>query len=519
MYNVLVVDDEKIHRKGILSLLEEFCPEDMLWEAADGTEALEIMRNMPCEIVISDIRMAKMDGLSLLREVKNIRPEVSFIIVSGYADFAYAREAIAFQASAYLLKPVDRTELEKTIIEVKRKYRGDEETKYKVSSMEERLKETVPIYMEWLLNQYITGAGVRPREQLDSFLPMKQSGFMILTKIKKEGRLEEKERREIGYVIKKSLEPSSAITFSVNQLHNTLATLVLGDDRPGERKLRNIAYLLEAENNTAADKIYFAVSLIHENMSVKGVETFSEAACALKYSFYEDRHILWAESYLENAREETAWNMDELINAIRQGETELAEKLYEELLEKGALGHQIAPEIMKRKVVFLFFRILRTLEPFLEKETIPMLNEKDSRIMEAEWYGSLLSEGRLLLFKIGRSMEKQRLSGQINPMQKCKDYLEKNYREEISLETVAGELHFNPSYLSTLFKQSFGTSFSEYLSAVRMQKALDLLIHSDCRVKQIAGMVGYRDSNYFIRSFKKKYGVTPDEFRKRGTNI
>ena len=132
MYNILVVDDEKMHRKGILSLLEEFCPEDMLWEAADGTEAMEIMQNMPCEIVISDIRMARMDGLSLLREVKNIRPEVSFIIISGYADFAYAREAIAFQASAYLLKPVDKAELEKTITEVKRKYRGNEETKYRV---------------------------------------------------------------------------------------------------------------------------------------------------------------------------------------------------------------------------------------------------------------------------------------------------------------------------------------------------------------------------------------------------
>lgn len=127
----------------------------------------------------------------------------------------------------------------------------------------------------------------------------------------------------------------------------------------------------------------------------------------------------------------------------------------------------------------------------------------------------ICSEGRLLLFQIGRSIERQKLSGQINPVQRCKDYLEKNYKEEISLETVAGEFHFNPSYLSTLFKQSFGTSFSEYLSEVRMRKALDLLLHSDCRVKQIAGMVGYKDSNYFIRSFKKKYKVTPDEFRKK----
>ena len=122
MYNILVVDDEKMHRKGILSLLEEFCPEDMLWEAADGTEAMEIMQNMPCEIVISDIRMARMDGLSLLREVKNIRPEVSFIIISGYSDFEYAQSAIRLKVSEYLLKPVDPEELTTALGNIRKQY-------------------------------------------------------------------------------------------------------------------------------------------------------------------------------------------------------------------------------------------------------------------------------------------------------------------------------------------------------------------------------------------------------------
>lgn len=101
-------------------------------------------------------------------------------------------------------------------------------------------------------------------------------------------------------------------------------------------------------------------------------------------------------------------------------------------------------------------------------------------------------------------------------MQRCKEYLNSFYMEELSLEIVARKFHFNPSYFSTLFKQSFGESFSEYLSSVRMEKAVHLLLESDCKVKEIAGMVGYKDSNYFIRSFKKRYGITPDDFRKRG---
>ena len=115
MYNILVVDDERIHREGLIMLLEKICPDDMLWEASNGQEAMEIMNNISCEIVISDIRMAEMDGLQLQKKVKTDYPETAFVIVSGYADFSYAREALQFHASDYLLKPVDAEELKRAI--------------------------------------------------------------------------------------------------------------------------------------------------------------------------------------------------------------------------------------------------------------------------------------------------------------------------------------------------------------------------------------------------------------------
>ena len=99
MYNILVVDDERIHREGLIMLLEKICPDDMLWEASNGQEAMEIMNNISCEIVISDIRMAEMDGLQLQKKVKTDYPETAFVIVSGYADFSYAREALQFHAA------------------------------------------------------------------------------------------------------------------------------------------------------------------------------------------------------------------------------------------------------------------------------------------------------------------------------------------------------------------------------------------------------------------------------------
>lgn len=516
MYNVLVVDDEKIHRKGILSLLEEICPQDMFWEAADGLEAMEVMRNVPCEIVISDIRMAEMDGLALLREVKEIHPEVFFIIISGYADFSYAKEAVELQASAYLLKPVDRTELEKVITEVKAKYQGNKERSSQVSSMEKQLQETVPVYMEWLLNQYIISRQSGEWEQLDDLFPMHSKGFLMLMKMRRSGeRLSEEKRRNIGYGIKKMMEPDSSITFSVNRFPDTFAILVLGDERPDDKKLRRIAEFVERAEKIPLENIYLSVSRIHEDMHADGADAFEEADMALKDSFYEDEHILWADHCLKREKKETIWNTEALLNAVREEKTDLAEKIYADLL-KEAMQDRISPEILKRKVTFLFFRILRSVEPFIGKERIPELNEKDHQIMEVQWYGRLLAEGRHFLFEIIRGLQIHKNSEQINPMEKCREYLEKHYMEEISLDTAAGKFHFNPSYFSTLFKQNFGTSFSDYLSTVRMRKAMELLRDSGYKVKEIAALVGYKDPNYFIRSFKKRYGVTPDEFRKRG---
>ena len=104
MYNILVVDDERIHREGLIMLLEKICPDDMLWEASNGQEAMEIMNNISCEIVISDIRMAEMDGLQLQKKVKTDYPETAYplTIIRIYSS-ASAFSFNLFGSSSFLL--------------------------------------------------------------------------------------------------------------------------------------------------------------------------------------------------------------------------------------------------------------------------------------------------------------------------------------------------------------------------------------------------------------------------------
>lgn len=111
MYKLLIVDDEADHRKGLMNLLAAMRPEDMLLEADDGVTDLEVIELVDCDVIITDIRMTNMNGLELLKAAKAQNPDVEVIILSGYGQFDYAREALKYQAADYIMKPVDSDEI------------------------------------------------------------------------------------------------------------------------------------------------------------------------------------------------------------------------------------------------------------------------------------------------------------------------------------------------------------------------------------------------------------------------
>ncbi len=113
MFKILIVDDEKKHRSGLSRLLYRLYPDDMLVEAESAEQALEVMGILECDIVVTDIRMDGMDGVELLKKIKERFPETAVIILSGYGEFQYAKDALKYGASDYLLKPVDIEEVKK----------------------------------------------------------------------------------------------------------------------------------------------------------------------------------------------------------------------------------------------------------------------------------------------------------------------------------------------------------------------------------------------------------------------
>lgn len=119
--------------------------------------------------------------------------------------------------------------------------------------------------------------------------------------------------------------------------------------------------------------------------------------------------------------------------------------------------------------------------------------------------------------KLGGKQEKEEDSGKIPNLfvQKAADYIKLNYSEKISIKEIADQLYLSPNYLSELFKKHTGKTISEYLTEYRLEKACQLLDHAEYRVGDVSGMVGIHDGRYFSNMFKKKYGMTPTEYRNR----
>lgn len=183
MYKILIVDDEVNHRRGLLKLLYTFYPDNIFLEASDGAEALEILNLMECNIVITDIRMPEMDGLELLSRIKKKNQDIYVVILSGYGEFEYAKDALKKGASDFLMKPVDPPEITECIDKLIGIIEKKQQEKDQKNSLHERLNNSMPIYVEHLMNLLVKKEDFEKEQQLVEIFPLQQKGFLFVVEV------------------------------------------------------------------------------------------------------------------------------------------------------------------------------------------------------------------------------------------------------------------------------------------------------------------------------------------------
>lgn len=492
---VMIVEDEYYSRKMLVKLLREMELElDICAQAESGRQAVEYLKREPVDLVITDINMPDMDGLELAEYVAKNFPDTKVVIESGYADFHYAQQAIRFGVRNYLTKPVKPEELKQTL----RELIGENREAFRYLS--------IPLITE-------TPALMRHFAARCGGMPDHASCRMFLFQGREQP--EEKPADACCQQISRIFSHYRAVDFYF-QRQDELVILVFGD----EAELNKAAALPALYQQTKEKRLGCGLSRIYQGVGEIG-KAYRDCVCAMNCRLLQADQSVFAYPAKTNA-----------VSLLKESE----ELLLDESLQK----HHIA---QAEAVVQAFFGRCRQGQGdvyALYRGIIRIFSAVSRAYDKREMEGTDHEANRHFLFSFNSDLYQfrslDRLEAYVSGMLshacrpsfgqaenqiigEIKDYVARNYRYDISFKELAAHKYFmNPSYLSRLFKARTGMNFSKYLIEYRMERARELLEHTEFKINEIADCVGYNDTSYFIHTFRKQYQMTPEQYRLREKN-
>ena len=534
MLKILVADDEEKVCQLIIRLVDwEALEMEVVGTASNGFDALEKIRDVSPDVVITDIRMPGLDGMELIRQARLLNGELAFVIISGYRHFEYARTAIKYGVSDYLLKPIKKEELTATLSRIKELYL--ERTQQ--LTFEERVRLVLKNDAGRLRTNYFSNilypkrGGTEPlsleeinREYHYSFC----SGVFQIFCIKFD-RLPSRDRKSLEFLVDKAngiaQKRLEGVCCDFELYAESSYVFLLLNYLPGNQKT------VRHEIKALLDELSVFESIMAGMRVTIGVgepaESVSDLRCSLRTARWrvEQRLIcgnglvidseLKAPSGFTDSEQFEGFNrdMEKAVESLDSDEVgRHLQKLEKELLGwPGITGHELLQ--MCKEVCNVYLLSMKRLKIAVENED-SFVEQFAAGADECESAEVLF---RFLNREIGGSFTKaagRKKQEDNRPIRTAKKYINEHYMNPITLEDVSAMAGFNPTYFSSLFKKETGTPFLEYLSGVRMDMAKRLLKETGQPVAAICEAVGYSDVKYFVKAFVKYTGLKPNEYRK-----
>jgi two-component system response regulator YesN len=535
LYKLIIVDDESEIRNGLLEIIdwgkEGFA---VVGEAENGLDALQLAETTPIDLVITDIRMPFMDGLEMAKEIRKLQPMASFIILSGYDDFEYTRQAIQIGISDYVLKPVSSDDLIPILRSVKASMDERFAQHWDIRLLQERFNASLPILREALLASLMNGRieakeALHNAEQYD--LDLRSSGYIVAIMRICASKTIDSElaaqpdllRIAVINILNKTL--GDQINCRIFQYNGLICVLFLVEDCD-EKRYGEIVGLLDATRLTVARflECSLAIGVSNPCGRLDGLSrAASEAQSAMDFStlFGDNTVLTIADIEVEKAEQKAIEKPTAraLVNAIKVGNVAECKRQIQTLLEEICQNMTTIPEYQV-SVAEIYMTIVSTagemgfnwiahtggkpwsLEAVLECREI----EETQDILEAMC--KQLVEGIASHHvENGKRISREAIA-----------YLREHYADQsMTLEKICNHLHISTAYFSTIFKKETKKTFHKYLTQLRMDRAMTLLAKGDLRTAQIAEMVGMGEASYFSYSFKKHFGISPSMARKNLT--
>lgn len=526
MHRVIIVEDEFIVRYGICSMIDwEKIGLQLIGEAANGKEALELMESEMPDILITDIKMPVMDGIELIAEVRAASPDMKIIILSNLEDFQYAKEAIRHGVSEYLIKSdMMPRDFEQALLKVKESL----DAVRKGPSGDTPSFQSEPVHKEKFLLELMEGSIANAAESMEKarllgMAPLHSAHLLHISLNAAEQGYTERQSA-IRHIVERMRDelPWKVETFPDKQGDmNVLFMDAAGERVIGSTPMELLIHQAEEMIRRLSKEFGLTATIgiggrIREWTDIK--EAYAQAVRAAKQKMFlgSGRVMVHGSDELQ-ASDVQADHFKISTHQIQSMVYAFQTKELMEYLE--ALFGQLAArrDVELVQIVSLeLLMILTTLWPDVSNDAQQVLRLKKQYFDELAKLETLEQSRSWFIeaFEVLARHMNEMYHSDRNSIIKATQYIQQFYHQEISLQSISSLVHLSKNYFANLFRKEVGESFLEYLTRIRIEKAKSLLT-GDLKAGDVGSLVGIHDPKYFSKVFKKITGLSPSEYRQR----
>lgn len=524
MYKILIVEDEWFTRNSLVTAIDwKKVDCEVVADVEDGREAIELIKELAPDIIISDIRMDEMDGLELCKYISENYPHIRMILVTGYSEFEYAQKALKLGVKDFILKPTDPDELLNAVGRLTGEIENNRIRQREFARLQKIVEENIPSLKEKFILELVDGKLFDDVEikQKQEFLNIDFENFYIIA-----GEIDsynefvnsydEKLRQVIRLMIKDiSMEVINQYG-SGNYIEKDTNLFLMFV------KAADVFSMTEDIQQRIMDITETSVSM-GISMLTRGVNSvnnaFHQAVEALRYKFYIGRHsIISFQDLKRNANFDyvtPSVDINSIVDSVKIGNSEVALKKLDGIFAKVI---DLKPEnynYIKNIAVEITVLLQRILLDIGEEPNEVLLEGTDCymEISGCKTLGDLKSLLKNLILQVTGVIRERDQKHNESVVSRIMEYLQRNYHEDITLDSLGGIVYMNPKYVCRLIKKETGSNFSDILLDIRIEKAKQLIKDTELKTYEVAEKVGIKDSRYFSKVFKKYVGMTPTEYK------
>lgn len=500
MYQILIVDDEKIEREGIQFLLSQEQEKFKVYEASNGKQALNILRNEDIDLLLTDIKMPHMSGLELAKKARELNEDIQVVIFSGYNDFSFAQEAIRYGVKEYVLKPVDPEIFSQVLLKVEKEIDRNKTRKI-------RDKEEQNFLQQYFLQNYIYTGKKELLEKASEMIDFdKWNQWHCAILIESSRTFFDTAPESLADDLQKELRRS----FFYLNLNARQSLLLFNDVYCDYVLVAN--HLYSTLRRVYTESFHLAVSRKFE-----GCETLPQILTELEQQmeerfYHPENHVFTNEEEEFRQADKSAEDfrlMQRISEDISRKDLDQLKFHFKCLTDKYKNSTQFSAMYIK----FVFSNVIQALFEETQFSGERRLDREIDRLYSCSDISQILevTEENIRDYEafLERSMSESR-----NEVATVKNYIYQHYNEDLNLETLAEKVYLSSGYLSFIFKKETGMNLNRFIRVVRMEKARELLCNTNMKVAQVSEETGFSNVSYFCRSFREYYGSSPESYRK-----